>query len=104
MEKVINKISDNELLLEVNKSLYEFEAILNASYKFTDKCYIHTNTISEDIIGVYFKIKEDSDTSLELIADNFCNELIDQQLRIFVEKRFGSIRDEIVKKAFSPIN
>ncbi|MCX5804272.1 MAG: His-Xaa-Ser system protein HxsD [Proteobacteria bacterium] len=104
MKEIVKKISDNQLLIEVNKKIYEFEAILQTSYKFTDKCYINIDSISEDIIGVYFKKKDEGDVSLEEVVDKFCNELIDQQVRVVVERSCGSIRDEIVKKAFSPIN
>jgi len=41
---------------------------------------------------------------LEDVAHNFSNEVIDQQVRIDVEKDFKGIREEIVKKAFSPIS
>ena len=101
---MIKKINDNQFLLEVNVALYEYNAILQTSYKFIDKCYIHIDPITENVIGIYFKRKNEVNSSLEEIIDSFCNELIDQQIRITTEKTFGSIRDEIVKKAFSPIN
>jgi len=101
---MIEKINDSELLLKVNKNLYDSEAVLQTSYKFTDRCYIHIDPISEDVIGVYFKLKHGDLASLEETVNEFCNELIDQQVRVIVERNYGSIRDEIVKKAFSPID
>jgi len=76
---MIEKRSDNELLLKVNRSLYETEAVLQASYKFTNRCYIRIDPISEDVIGVYFKIKDGDLASLERVVDVFCNDIIDQQ-------------------------
>ena len=37
----------------------------------------------------------------ELIND-FCNEVLDQQVRLDLEKRYGGLRDTIVKHAFLP--
>ena len=99
----VKKIDNDTVLLEINNNLYDVQAIINATYKFTNKCYIHNKPISDAVIGVYFKAKENTIVSLEKIADEFCNELIDQQVRLNIEKECGSIRNEIVKKAFSPI-
>jgi His-Xaa-Ser system protein HxsD len=104
MKEIIKKIESGLLLLEINKNLYEYDAIIQTTYRFTDKCYIWLDNISNEIIGVYFKAKDNNDDSLEDIAENFCNELIDQQVRVITEKKYSNIRDEIVKKAFSPIN
>ena len=103
MRETIKHIDGNRLLLEIDKTIYNAEAVLNASCKFTDRCYIHQEPASENIINVYFQEKENNSMALDKIANEFCNELIDQQIRINVEKEYGSIRDMIVKKAFSPI-
>ncbi|OGT09278.1 MAG: His-Xaa-Ser system protein HxsD [Gammaproteobacteria bacterium RBG_16_37_9] len=101
---MLKKLEDYQLFLEVDLGSYESEAIMQASYKFTDECYVYINPISENTVGVYFKIKKGDVTELEKFMDRFRNELIDQQTRIIVERNFSSIRDEIVKKAFSSIS
>ena len=63
--------------------------------------YIGIKSQMNKALKKYSKIEE---TNFEEIAKNFCNELIDQQVRINVEKEFGNIRDAIVKKAFSSID
>ena len=103
MKEIIKQIDDGRLLLEVDKNIYDVKAILNATHKFADRCYVHQESASENTIRIYFKAKEDSNVPLDRIANDFCNELIDQQIRLNVEKEYGNIRDEIVKKAFSPI-
>ncbi len=103
MKDIIKKIENDKLLLEVSLKIYDKKAITATSYKFTDKAYIHIDPISEDIVGVYFKNKENSLVSLELIASEFCNELVGQQLRLNVENAYGNIRELIVKYAFLPI-
>jgi len=104
MKEIIKKIESGLLLLEIKKNLYEYDAIMQATYRFTDKCYIRLDDISHEIIGVYFKTKDGNDESLEHIAEDFCNELIDQQVRVIAERKYNNIRDEVVKKAFSPIS
>ena len=103
IKKIIKEIDGDQILLEVNKNIYEVEAILKTAYLFNDKCYMHVDSVAEDVIGVYFKAKGATNDDLKEIADNFCNELIDQQIRLNVEKKYGKIREEIVKKAFSKI-
>ena len=38
------------------------------------------------------------------IAKQFCNDLIDQQVRYNTSLQFGHIRDLIVEEAFRPVN
>ena len=39
----------------------------------------------------------------ENIVKQFCNDLIDQQLREFTMEEYGHIRDLIVEEAFKPV-
>ena len=41
--------------------------------------------------------------NLKKTAEQFCNEAIDQQLRLDIEKKYGNVRELIVRHAFSPI-
>ncbi len=100
----MNKLDKWSLLLEIDKKIYNKEAIFATSYKFTDEGVFRMQTISEFVIGVYFKLKSKNQNSIEDIANKFLNELIDQQLRISTENRYKHIRDAIVKQAFSPID
>jgi His-Xaa-Ser system protein HxsD len=104
MQDIIKKIDNNNIVFNVNIKIYETKALLQTVYKFTDNCFIHIEPISEDINKVYFEKKDAIDISLEELAKDFCNELIDQQVRINIEKECGNIRNEIVKKAFSPMD
>jgi His-Xaa-Ser system protein HxsD len=103
MGEIIRKLNDNQLLLEVSKKLYNIKAITHSAYRFIDKCFIHIVPLSEEFIGVYFKAKTGSAVVLKSIVDNFCTELIDQQIRVDLEESYGSIKNAIVKQAFSSI-
>jgi len=98
---VIKKIGDKEFFVEVSNKIYTKEAILESSYKFTDKYYIHITNSAKFTVRVYFKQKK-GDIPLQNIAEEFCNELIDQQLRVDLEKKMEPIRELILKKAFFP--
>ena len=104
MKEIVKNIESGAVLIELSKECYEYEAILRTTYKFTDRCYLSIDPISENVTGVFLRPKDEGDVNLEKVARDFCNELIDQQLRIIVERNYGDIRKEIVKKAFSPIN
>ena len=102
MKEILKEIEGDKLLLKVPKDIYEKEAVLNASYKFTNMCYINIDTI-ENIIEVLFQAKKD-DINLKEIALEFGNELIDQQIRLNTGKEYKVIREELVKKAFNSIS
>jgi len=102
MKEIIKIIEKNKLLLTVSNDLYESNAILNATYKFTDKCFINIETIDK-YTEIYFQQKNES-VNLEIIALEFGNELIDQQVRVNTGREFKTIRELLVKKAFSSIS
>jgi len=102
MKSITKYIEENKLLLKIDSKIYEQQAILNASYKFTDKCFINI-----ELVGQYFEVyfqSQNSNVDLELIALNFGNELIDQQIRLDSGKEFKVIREELVKKTFASIS
>ena len=102
--EMVKVLDDGTVLVELIESVYSLEALRATTYKFTDRCYIKIDTNLNGAICVYFNKKSESKLSLETIAKEFCNELIDQQVRLDVEKRFEDIRNMIVRKAFSSID
>jgi len=89
--------------VSVDLSLYAKEAVVSAIYKYTNKFYIHQQTKENNLIEVIFESK-DSQIVTEEVVKQFCNDLIDQQVRYNTEKQFGHIRDLIVEEAFKPVN
>jgi len=103
MDKVLKQIDENEFLLELSNGVYEKEIILATISKFTNKCYIYLDETAGENFILQFKPKENKKEDLKLLIEDFCNELIDQQLRVDPEKEYGKSQNIIVKKAFSPI-
>jgi len=105
MKDIIIRVEDGRLLVELSKEMYEKQAVFASAYKFTDRCVVLVEPVGEGSVGVYFKSKSELDDSeLMKIAELFCNEVLDQQLRLDIEKKYGNIRDLIVEHAFSPIS
>ena len=99
--EMIQKLEDSKILLRVEKAIYHHEAILSATYKFTDNCYTHVASIDSNYYGVYFTPKH-PDVNLVSQVDAFCNELIDQQIRHNLDNSNRSIKELIIRKAFFP--
>lgn len=85
----------------VDMTLYTKESLVVACYKFTDHFYVHQQTDGQNVI-VVFESKDENIVSEEHVKQ-FCNELIDQQVRYNMNKQFGHIRDLIVEEAFKPV-
>ena len=103
MDKDSEITKNNELLLRIDKSIYEKVAILKTCYLFQDKFHTNIKQLSDSTYGIFLKRKNDK---LEFgdLAKEFFNELIDQQIRLENERMFGDLRREIVKQAFKPIH
>ncbi len=95
----------NKCQLSVDLCCYSHEAVTAAVYKFTDKYYIQQQSSpkTSDILFVFFESKDGAEV-FDVDVKQFCNELIDQQVRVYVNKEFGKIRDMIVEEAFKPIS
>ncbi|MBW2063336.1 MAG: His-Xaa-Ser system protein HxsD [Deltaproteobacteria bacterium] len=99
--EIITVPETNELLVKIDKSLYDHEAVLAAAYKFTDAFYIRLDSTDSQHYGAYFSAKKDSVDIMSVIGE-FCNELIDAQIRHDLEKSSRPIKALIIKKAFFP--
>lgn len=99
------ELDNNKFQVIVDLALYSKDVITTAIYKFSHLFYIHqqTDKSNSDFVIVTFESKDDNAITVD-IPKQFCNELIDQQLRHNVNAQFGHIRDMIVEEAFKPIN
>ena len=98
----VNEIDNDKFQVIVDMSLYAKESLVAACYKFTDLFYIHQQSIDNNV-EVVFESK-DGNTVTNTTIKQFCNELIDQQVRYNTNLQFGHIRDLIVEEAFKPVS
>lgn len=100
----IVELAADKFQVSVDTSLYAKEVITAAIYKFSHLFYIHqlTDACNQAIVNVCFESKDNSKVT-EDVPKQFCNELIDQQIRYNTNAQFGHIRDMIVQEAFKPV-
>ena len=98
----VTELENDKFQVIVNMALYAKETLAAACYKFTDRFYIHQQADGENIVIVFES--KDGNTITEEIVKQFCNELIDQQVRFNTNQQFGHIRDLIVEEAFKPVS
>ena len=78
--------------------------ILELKEPFKQIFYIHqqTDANNQTLVNVIFESKDNNKVT-EDVPKQFCNELIDQQIRYNTNAQFGHIRDMIVQEAFKPV-
>lgn len=99
--EILRPSKDGKMSLRIDKTIYDREAILKAAYKFSDECYIHIDSIDSNYYAVSFSAKKDN-VEVEPQINEFCNELIDQQIRHNLNNSNRTIKELIIKKAFFP--
>lgn len=90
-----------QVIIDLN--LYSEKAITATVYRYTDKYFVYQSTMQSDDKQVCV-IFESKTVRLTSIVKQFCNDLIDQQLREITTEKYGHIRDLIVEEAFKPVS
>lgn len=98
----VTELEKDKFQVIVDMALYAKESLAAACYKFTDRFYVHQQTDGDNIVVVFES--KDGNTITEETVKQFCNELIDQQVRFNTNQQFGHIRDLIVEEAFKPVS
>ena len=75
----VTELENERFQVVVDMLLYAKESVTSACYKYTDRFYIHQQADGGNIV-VVFESKDGNAVS-ETIVKQFCNELIDQQVR-----------------------
>ncbi|MDE2103404.1 MAG: His-Xaa-Ser system protein HxsD [Patescibacteria group bacterium] len=88
--------------LSLDTTVYSLEAIKRTAYKFADRASIVINRTSDASVTVVFRFigANEKNNPQQVIAD-FCNELLDQDLRELVKKQTEPLRNVIIAHAFS---
>ena len=100
----ITKTDKGGFQITIDLNLYSEKTITATIYRYTDKFFVYQNTMPNDDkqVCVIFESKDDG---LDVnIVKQFCNDLIDQQLREITTEKYGHIRDLIVEEAFKPVS
>lgn len=96
-------VNDGQILYTVvDLEVYPLAVLLKVAHKFTDRCYLHLQFEGESAVGVRFRGKKGADCTS--VAGDFCNELIDQTLRLQVNQETEEVRNLILAHALSNTN
>ena len=96
------QVDYNTFELWLCKKLYDKMAILNASYKNSNKAYFKLDIADDMHVAVIIKFKSViTKNEVEDFINDFCNEVIDQQIRLDLDSRTADIKKLIYEKAFS---
>jgi His-Xaa-Ser system protein HxsD len=89
----------------LSKELYEKEAVFAAAYALSGLCRSRIEPAQTGYVKVSLEFLDSpQDPDRSGVENKFMNELIDQQLRLDLEKRYGAIRRLIVQQAFAPLD
>ena len=95
--------TEDEVRLLVDETVYSREAVLRACYWFTDRSYLFVSRFGPERLLVSIRAKPGG-ASIDSIAGDFANALLDQQVRREIERETSRVRELIVAKAFAEGN
>lgn len=90
------------VVLVVDTAVFDRTVVMKTAYWYTDSYYVFIargDNLGSLKIELRTKAQARPD-SLELLAREFRNRLLDQQVRQMVAEEAGGIRDALIKKAF----
>jgi His-Xaa-Ser system protein HxsD len=93
---------EDGLFIEVDLEVYGLPALLKVAYKFTDRCFIHLQYRTERSVEVRLRAKGPQ-VPLDVIAGEFCNEVLDQRLREIVARESEPVRNLVLAYALSRV-
>lgn len=95
---------NGSLVFQLSKTIYEKEAVLAATYALSGLCSNRVEPGPEGFVTVILKPLAGPDApDLDDIEHRFLSELVNQQFRLDLERRYGDLRRLIIQHAFSPL-
>lgn len=88
--------------ITVSKEFFERETLFLTASSCSSEFFVNIMPKGEFLVEMNFEYKNKIQFS-ENILKEILNMLIDNQMRIDLQREFGSLRDKIVKHAFSPL-
>jgi His-Xaa-Ser system protein HxsD len=100
--------SATDAVLHLDSRIYTREAIIRTCYSYTNVAFLHCPESSDGRLHVHVTLKQTTPTlesprplTLPDFVREFCNSLLDFELRRQVEAETGQIRQLVLAKAFS---
>jgi His-Xaa-Ser system protein HxsD len=101
-EKAIINASDGSISISFDINIYSLNALKKAAYKFTDRASVLICNAENSIMKVKFSFEKSIANELkEKLVHEFCNEVLDQDLRETIASQTEATRNLILAQAFS---
>lgn len=89
-------------VIHANKEFFERECVLTIAGKYSKNYFVQIQPHQEFEVEITIIAKNGSNITEPFLME-FMNNLIDQQIRIDLQKEFGSLRDKIIDYAFQSV-
>jgi His-Xaa-Ser system protein HxsD len=90
--------------VKLPKAFYEREAVFAAAYLFREKYHIRIDSVDDQYVGIWFQSKDEVNLmNAQFALGEYCNEVLDQQVRLDLDKRYGALREAVYEHAFAPL-
>ena len=99
LSNVTIDIENNKCLIKINPKIYRLEIIYSAAYAFLERAYVLIDGDPETEIIV--EIKPKNKKEINIIGNEFDNELLNYATYDYYSKKNQEIRDMIVKRALA---
>lgn len=101
LEELVYAEDGRRVSFTLDETVYPRDAIYGAAYVFLDKAFVFMSRPADQRVEVRLKPKEDAGPgTLEALAGEFANALLDQVVRFRVAESTGRIREYYIARAF----
>jgi len=102
---MVERLEEGEYRIEISSELYEKEAVFAAAHRLNENFYIKIEPGSEGNFAVTLKCRESQQNGPgeEKAAHRLLNDILEEQVRLDISRRTGSLREIIYQHAFLPI-
>lgn len=103
LEELTYAADERRVSFVFDESIYPSDAIYGAAYLFVDRCWIFLTRPADRMVEVRLKPKDAeavTTASLDALAGEFANELLNQLLRTRVGEATREIREYYMARAF----
>ena len=95
------ELGPRQIEFVIDEQVYPRDALLGTAYLFIDRCYVLLTRPADAKVGVRLRTKADADpATLEALAGEFANELLNQVLRHRIGESTRTIREYYMARAF----
>ncbi len=103
-KELIEELSPDLFRVVFSSKIYSHEALLSASQRLNDRFYVKIDPLEDDYLSVMLQGKNgiDKEAARKFISE-FINDALEDQVRLNLMEKTGSLREIIYRHAFLPL-